>query len=63
MDNITKGHWIFAGIFAVVFVVALVWSYSKDSNITKVHYKKATLFILSILVVLFLLFVFRQYFH
>jgi hypothetical protein len=45
MTNVGTGHWIFAGIFAIVFIGGLVWSYSKDKGI----------------VALFLMFVFRKY--
>ena len=30
MENITKGHWIFAAIFAFSFVCYLIWSYRKE---------------------------------
>lgn len=61
MTNVGTGHWIFAGIFAIVFIGGLVWSYSKDKGITKIHYNKSLLFILGIIVALFLMFVFRKY--
>jgi hypothetical protein len=61
MTNVGTGHWIFAGIFAIVFVGALVWSYSKDKRITQIYYNKSLLFTLSIIVALFLMFVFRKY--
>ncbi len=61
MTNVGTGHWIFAGIFALVFIGALVWSYIKDKRITQIHYNKSLLFTLSIIVALFLMFVFRKY--
>jgi len=44
-----------------VFICGLVWSYSKDKGITKIHYNKSLLFVLGIIVALFLMFVFRKY--
>lgn len=31
VEVITTGHWIFAAIFAVAFVIFLIWSYRKDA--------------------------------
>jgi len=28
--NITQGHWIFAAVFAVVFVLGMVFAYRED---------------------------------
>ena len=61
MDNITTGHWIFAGIFAVAFIIFLVWSYIKDYKLNKTHYKGSSLFLLSIILIGFLLYVFRGF--
>lgn len=60
MKNITPGHWIFAAVFAVLFVGVLIWAYAKDRPINRVYYSRSLYFTLAILVVLFLLYVFRQ---
>jgi len=31
----TKGQWIFALLFAITFILVLVYSYKKDSNLHK----------------------------
>tara|TARA_R110002073_G_scaffold220418_1_gene380597 strand:+ start:86436 stop:86624 length:189 start_codon:yes stop_codon:yes gene_type:complete len=31
---------IFALLFAIVFIIAIVWSYRKDLKLHKIHYKK-----------------------
>jgi len=36
--DITPGHWIFAGIFAVAFIGILIWSFRKDSKINSTNY-------------------------
>lgn len=63
MKNITPGHWIFAGIFAVGFIGTLIWAYWRDIKITKVHYRSVSFFTLALLLVLFLMFVFRKSFQ
>ena len=40
MENITTGHWIFAGIFAIAFLIYLFISYRKDLRLHKIHYKE-----------------------
>ena len=57
---ITPGHWIFAGIFVVLFIGVLIWAYVKDRPISRRHYTRSVFFLLSIILVLFLLYVFRQ---
>lgn len=60
MNNITPGHWIFAGIFAVAFIGYLVWAYTKDSPIYKQNYRRVWLILLVIVVSLFLIYVFKN---
>ena len=60
MDNITSGHWIFAGLFALVFVGVLVWSYRRDSSSHKPHYSGTIQIVLALMVALFLLFIFKR---
>lgn len=60
MENITTGHWIFAGIFMFAFVVYLVWSYRKDLKMHKMHYNGAIYLLAGIILLLFLYFVFKR---
>ena len=61
MENITQGHWIFATIFAFSFVCYLIWSYRKELKLNKIHYRGSSLFILSVIVIAFVIYVFRGY--
>ncbi|MDC3029821.1 hypothetical protein OA183_00325 [Flavobacteriales bacterium] len=61
MENITQGHWIFAAIFAFSFVCYLIWSYRKEIKLHKIHYRGSSLFILSVIVIAFVIYVFRGY--
>ncbi|HAP71463.1 MAG TPA: hypothetical protein DCQ41_03255 [Cryomorphaceae bacterium] len=61
MENITTGHWIFAGIFAIAFLSYLVYSYRKDLKLHKVHYSEGGIQVaLLIVITLFVLFVFKR---
>lgn len=50
---LTTGKLIFALSFLVVFVIAMFWSYKKDSFIDKIHFKGASkVLVITILVIL-----------
>jgi hypothetical protein len=63
MENVTTGHWIFAGLFAVAFIGYLIWSYRKDLKLHKVHYKGAYYVSAGIVITLFLFYVLKQMFE
>lgn len=56
MTNIGTGHWVFAGAFVVVFILAMVVSYRKDLSRIGRHYRKVWLIILSAVVIYFIIF-------
>ena len=61
MENITTGHWIFAGLFAISFLSYLTYSYRKDLKLHKVHYSGGGIQVLLLIVItLFVLFVFKR---
>lgn len=51
----TTGKLVFAACFLVVFVVAMLWSYKKDSFSDKIHFKGASKTLIIIILVLLLL--------
>lgn len=61
MENITEGHWIFAGCFAVLFIIGIVWAYKGDSKTHETHYKGAYLVLAALIICIFLLFVFKDF--
>ncbi len=61
MENVTQGHWIFAAIFAFVFIIAISFAYLKDAKIHKIHYKGFYLFFAALVLIIFLLFVFKDF--
>jgi hypothetical protein len=60
MENITTGHWIFAGIFMTIFIAYLLWGYRKDLKLHKLHYSGSFYVLGGIIVIVFLLYVFGR---
>jgi len=60
MDTIGTGHWIFAGLFALLFLGYLVWSYRVDRPTHEVHYRGAYRYLLSIFVLLMVIYIFKR---
>ncbi|HAP69415.1 MAG TPA: hypothetical protein DCR04_06765 [Flavobacteriales bacterium] len=30
MESVTTGHWIFAGVFSLVFIIGIIYAYKDD---------------------------------
>jgi len=56
MENITTGHWVFAGLFVLTFATAIAFAYRKDLRRIKVHYKKIWLLFIVMIIIYFLIF-------
>jgi hypothetical protein len=52
----TTGRLIFIAVFVVVFAAAMIWSYSKERKINRVHFKKTYLILIAIILFLMLQF-------
>jgi len=61
--DIGPGHWVFACIFAVVFIGFLIWAYRKDLKMHKKYYKGSGAFLLSVILIIFLFWIFRGAFQ
>tara|TARA_B110000467_G_scaffold147131_1_gene151919 strand:- start:241 stop:432 length:192 start_codon:yes stop_codon:yes gene_type:complete len=61
MENITTGHWIFAAVFAFVFIIGITMAYLKDAKIHKIHYKGFYVFFAALIIFIFLVFVFKDF--
>ncbi len=48
----SKGQIIFAGLFAVAFIVLMVWSYRKDLRLHRLYYKRVWIVALGIALVI-----------
>ncbi len=60
MENITTGHWIFAGVFLTAFISYLVWSYRKDLQLHKIQYKGSSYVLIGLVVILFAFYFMKQ---
>ena len=61
---LTPGRIWFVAIFSLAFIVMLVWSYRKEARLNKLHFKRAYLVIIALvlfLVVQFLIVKMRQF--
>ena len=48
----SKGQLIFAALFAIAFVIAMVWSYKKDIKIHKKYYKNSLIVLISLILII-----------
>jgi len=60
---LTTGKLIFAAVFLVVFVVAMFWSYKKDSFTNKIHFNGASKILVITILVLLVLFLYVKMRH
>jgi hypothetical protein len=48
--DITKGHIVFALIFAVVFLVIIAWMYRKDLKLHRIYYKGSWMVLVAVVI-------------
>lgn len=60
---LTSGKIAFAICFAVVFIIAMIWSYNKDNFSDKLHFKGASKVLAVIILVLVAMFLFVKMRH
>jgi hypothetical protein len=53
----TTGRLIFIGFFLIVFTGVMIWSYSKEKKLNRIHFKKSYLILIAIILFLMLQFV------
>jgi cbb3-type cytochrome oxidase subunit 3 len=61
MSGVGTGHYIFAGIFVLVFLGGMVYAYRKDLPFIGRHYRKVWLIIIGILVIYFSIFFLNRF--
>tara|TARA_R100001369_G_C3315085_1_gene167963 strand:- start:587 stop:775 length:189 start_codon:yes stop_codon:yes gene_type:complete len=57
----TTGQWIFAAIFAVAFIIIMLFSYRKDKNLHKKYYKGSLWILIGFIVFIILLLAVKTY--
>ncbi|MGB8705142.1 MAG: hypothetical protein WCD31_08945 [Gillisia sp.] len=55
----STGQWIFAAIFLIGFIIAMIYSYRKDINLHRKYYRGSFLVLIAFLLFLGLLFVIK----
>lgn len=58
---LTRGNIIFAIVFFVAFVAAMIWAFKKDSKINSQHYKNPSQTLIYIILALTALFLFIKF--
>ena len=48
----SSGQLIFAALFAIVFTIAMVYTYRKDLKLHKVHYKNTYVIVLTVIAII-----------
>ena len=60
MENITTGHWIFAGIFYIFFFSLLIIAYKKDNAKYAKYYKGILGAITGMIIIICFIIIFNQ---
>ena len=60
METIGTGHWIFAGLFALLFFGYFVWGYPVDRSTHQMDHRGAYRYLLSIFVLLMVIYIFKR---
>lgn len=55
--NIGPGHWVFAGLFAVFFIGAMVFAYRSDRQKSPQYFTGSTRFLLGVILIVMVLIV------
>jgi cytochrome bd-type quinol oxidase subunit 1 len=53
--NVTSGHWVFAGIFTVVFIIGIAYAYRNDLRQTPELFKGSSKFLLGVVLFIMIL--------
>ena len=59
----TKGQGIFALIFIVLFVAAMIWAYRSDAKVNKTYYKNVWLVLVSMILIITAIFFLVKVLH
>lgn len=60
---LSTGKIIFAAIFAIAFIIAMIWSYNKDSFSNRIHFKGASKTLIVIILIFTVMFLFVKMRH
>lgn len=57
----TNGQWIFAGLFFIVFVAIIIYTYRKDLKLHRKYYKGTFLILIVFILFVILLFILKGF--
>jgi hypothetical protein len=57
--DIGPNHWIFAGVFATVFIVGIIYAYRQDIAKTPTLFKGSSKFLLAVVMIVMVLIVIK----
>lgn len=60
MERVTTGHWIFAGVFAAIFVIGIVYAYKDDIRKRPDLFNGTSKFLLSVILIVIVLLVVKM---
>ncbi len=63
MSEFSVGQRVFAMVFLSIFLISLRWAYRRDLRIHRKYYKGVRMLLLSMLVLVFLLYVIKIVFY
>jgi len=60
MENVTPGHWIFAGVFTVLFVIGIIYAYKDDIRKRPDLFNGSSKFLLGVILTVMILLVIKM---
>lgn len=60
MERVTTGHWIFAGVFALVFIAGMVYAYKDDIKKRPDLFSGSSKFLIAVIVTFMVLLVIKM---
>jgi len=58
--DVTTGHWIFAGVFAVAFIIGIIYAYKDDIKKRPDLFSGSSKFLLSVILIVMVLLVIKM---
>jgi hypothetical protein len=60
MESVTTGHWIFAGVFALVFIIGIAYAYKDDIRKRPDLFNGSSKFLLGVILTVMILLVIKM---
>ncbi|MDA9121370.1 hypothetical protein N9J52_04985 [Flavobacteriales bacterium] len=60
MESVTTGHWIFAGVFSLVFIIGIIYAYKDDIKKRPDLFSGSFKFLLGVILIVMVLLVVKM---